>query len=144
MNFGRFFCSIMVAEGETPTLPEASAKVFRPQINTDWHRLRAKALNESQRNHRDRFTSVYQPKEWTKVPVPVILSNSVTNHNINHNTNHNTNPNGTQQLLDKHKEVLAFCIVPSSSREILNHIRVTYQYNNIVKFINRLIWQWIP
>ena len=59
-------------------------------------------------------------------------------------TNHNTNPNGTQQLLDKRKEVLAFCIVPSSSREILNHIRVTYQYNNIVKFINRLIWQWIP
>ena len=70
--------------------------------------------------------------------------NSVTNHNINPNTNHNTNPNGTQQLLDKRKEVLAFCIVPSSSREILNHIRVTYQYNNIVKFINRLIWQWIP
>ena len=42
MNFGRFFCSIMVAAGETPMLPEASAKVFRPQINTDWHRLRAK------------------------------------------------------------------------------------------------------
>ena len=62
MNFGRFFCSIMVAAGETPMLPEASAKVFRPQINTDWHRLRAKALNESQRNHRDRFTSVYQPE----------------------------------------------------------------------------------
>ena len=52
----------MVAEGETPTLPEASAKVFRPQINTDWHRLRAKALNESQGNHWDRFTSVYQPE----------------------------------------------------------------------------------
>ena len=62
INFGRFFGSIMVAAGKTPMLPEASAKVFRPQINTDWHRLRAKALNESQGNHWDRFTSVYQPE----------------------------------------------------------------------------------
>ena len=66
MNFGRLFCSIMVAAGETPMLPEASAKVFRPQINTDWHRLRAKALNESQGNHWDRFTSDLSP-----VPTPV-------------------------------------------------------------------------
>ena len=81
---------------------------------------------------------------WITFMRPNSVTNSVTNHNINPNTNHNTNPNGKQQLLDKRKEVLAFCIVPSSSREILNHIRVTYQYNNIVKFINRLIWQWIP
>ena len=61
-KFGRFFGSFMVAEGETPTLPKASAKLFRPQINTDCHRLRAKALNESPGNHRYRLTSVYQPE----------------------------------------------------------------------------------
>ena len=37
-------------------------RFFRPQINTDWHRLRAKALSESQGNHRNRLTSVYQPE----------------------------------------------------------------------------------
>ena len=45
----------------------------------------------------------------------------------------------TQSLSDKQKEVLAFCIVPRSSREILNHIKVTYQYKNRIKFIISLI-----
>ena len=54
-------------------------------------------------------------------------------------TNPNTNPNGAQQLSDKHKEILAFCIVPRSSREILEHIGVTYHNKNIEKFINQLI-----
>ena len=69
-KFGRFFGSFMVAEGETPTLPEASAKFFRPQINTDWHRLRAKALSESPGNHRYRLTSVYQPERVTQGTCP--------------------------------------------------------------------------
>ena len=45
-------------------------RFFRPQINTDWHRLRAKALSESQGNHRDRFTSVYQPESVNKGTSP--------------------------------------------------------------------------
>ena len=45
-------------------------RFFRPQINTDWHRLRAKALNESQRNHRDRLTSVYQPERVNQGACP--------------------------------------------------------------------------
>ena len=69
-KFGRFFGSFMVAEGETPTLPKASAKLFRPQINTDCHRLRAKALNESPGNHRYRLTSVYQPERVTQGTCP--------------------------------------------------------------------------
>ena len=59
--------------------------------------------------------------------------NSVTNPNTNPNTN------GSQQLSDKHKEILAFCIVPRSSREILEHIGVTYHNKNIEKYINQLI-----
>ena len=69
-KFGRFFGSFMVAEGETPTFPEASAMFFRPQINTDWHRLRAKALSESPGNHRYRLTSVYQPERVTQGTCP--------------------------------------------------------------------------
>ena len=69
-KFGRFFGSNMVAAGETPTLPKASAKLFRPQINTDCHRLRAKALNESPGNHRYRLTSVYQPERVNQGTCP--------------------------------------------------------------------------
>ena len=50
-----------------------------------------------------------------------------------------TNSDTAQELSDKQKEVLAYCIIARSSREILEHIGVTYQYKNIVKFINNLI-----
>ena len=42
----------------------------RPQINTDCHRLRAKALNESPGNHRYRLTSVYQPERVNQGTCP--------------------------------------------------------------------------
>ena len=42
-------------------------------------------------------------------------------------------------LTDKQKEVVAYCIIPRSSREILKHIDVTYQNRNIMKFITTLI-----
>jgi hypothetical protein len=42
-------------------------------------------------------------------------------------------------LSDRQKEVLRYCIFPRSSREILEHINVTYQKWNIDKFINTLI-----
>ena len=45
-------------------------RFFRPQINTDWHRLRAKALSESPGNHRYRLTSVYQPERVTQGTCP--------------------------------------------------------------------------
>ena len=45
----------------------------------------------------------------------------------------------TLTLSDKQKEVLAYCIIARSSREILEHIGVTYQFKNIVKFINSLV-----
>ena len=74
---------------------------------------------------------------WITFMHPNSVTNSVTNPNTNSNTNPNTN--GSQQLSDKHKEILAFCIVPRSSREILEHIGVTYHNKNIEKFINQLI-----
>ena len=52
--------------GRDAYAPRSIRKVFLDhrlaQINTDWHRLRAKALSESQGNHRNRLTSVYQPE----------------------------------------------------------------------------------
>ena len=45
-------------------------RFFRPQINTDCHRLRAKALSESPGNHRYRLTSVYQPERVTQGTCP--------------------------------------------------------------------------
>ena len=42
-------------------------------------------------------------------------------------------------LSDRQKEVLLYCIFPRTSREILEHINVTYQKWNIDKFINTLI-----
>ena len=61
--------------------------------------------------------------------------NSVTNSD----TNSDTNNNFTQKLSDKQKEILAYCIIPRSSREILEHIGVTYHNHNITKYIKRLI-----
>ena len=65
--------------------------------------------------------------------------NSVTNSVTNSDTNSDTNNNITQKLSDKQKEILAYCIIPRSSREILEHIGVTYHNHNITKYIKRLI-----
>ena len=53
-------------------------------------------------------------------------------------TNSDTNSD-TLTLSDKQKEVLAYCIIARSSREILEHIDVIYHHKNIVKFINSLV-----
>lgn len=50
-----------------------------------------------------------------------------------------TNIKSKMTLSDKQKEVVAYCIIPRSSREILEHIDVTYQNRNIVRFILTLI-----
>ena len=76
---------------------------------------------------------------WITFKRPNSVTNSVTNTVTNSDTNSDTNNNNTRKLSDKQKEVLAYCIIPRSSREILDHIGVTYQYNNIIKFINTLI-----
>lgn len=67
---------------------------------------------------------------WITFKRPGSVTDSVTDSVTNHDMG--------QKLSDKQKEVLAYCIIPRSSREILNHIGVTYQYKNIAKFINRL------
>ena len=50
-----------------------------------------------------------------------------------------TNIKSQMTLSDKQKEVVAYCIIPRSSREILEHIDVTYQNRNIARFILTLI-----
>lgn len=61
--------------------------------------------------------------------------NSVTNSDTNLDTNLDTK----KHLSDKQKEVLAFCIIPKSSREILSHIGVTNHSKNRERFVNYLV-----
>lgn len=42
-------------------------------------------------------------------------------------------------LSDKQKEVLAYCVIPRSSREILEHIGMTNHSKNRDKFVNHLV-----
>ena len=62
----------------------------------------------------------------------------ITFKRLNSVTNSDTNSD-TLTLSDKQKEVLAYCIIARSSREILEHIDVIYHHKNIVKFINSLV-----
>ena len=57
----------------------------------------------------------------------------------NSDTSSDTNLDTKKHLSDKQKEVLVFCVVPKSSREILEHIGVIYHHKNILKFINSLV-----
>ena len=75
---------------------------------------------------------------WITFKRPNSVTNSVTDSVTNSVTNSDTNSD-TLTLSDKQKEVLAYCIIARSSREILEHIGVTYQFKNIVKFINSLV-----
>lgn len=45
----------------------------------------------------------------------------------------------TLYLSEKQKEVLVYCNIERSSREILEHIHVTYQHKNIKRFISSLV-----
>jgi len=67
---------------------------------------------------------------WITFKRPNSVTNSVTNSDTN---------SDTLTLSDKQKEVLAYCIIARSSREILEHIDVIYHHKNIVKFINSLV-----
>jgi len=71
--------------------------------------------------------------------------NSDTNSNTNSDTNSDTNlvtdlvTIDSKSMSDRQKEVLRYCMVARSSREILEHIGVTYHNKNIEKFINSLV-----
>ena len=64
---------------------------------------------------------------------------SDTNLDTNLDTNSDTNSDTNLFLTDRLKEVVAYCIIPRSSREILEHIGVTFQNKNRERFINTLI-----
>ena len=68
-------------------------------------------------------------------------TNSVTNSITNSDTNSVTNlvASDGKGLSDRQKEILMYCMVARSSREILEHVGVTYQFKNIDKFINSLV-----
>ena len=70
-------------------------------------------------------------------------TNSDTNLDTDLVTNLDTNPviddSVVQGLSEKQKEVLAYCIIPRSSREILEHIGVANHTKNRDRFVNQLI-----
>lgn len=74
---------------------------------------------------------------WITFKRPSIVANLDTNLDTNLNTNLDTNTN--QDLSDKQKEVLAYCIIARSSREILEHIGVTNHTKNRDRFVNYLV-----
>ena len=76
---------------------------------------------------------------WITFKRPNAVANSDTNLDTDLDTNLDTNLDTKKHLSDKQKEVLAFCVVPRSSREILEHIGVIYHHKNILKFINSLV-----
>ena len=80
---------------------------------------------------------------WITFKRPGLDTNLDTNSDSNLDTNLvtdlNTNPDSRLLLSDRQKEVLRYCIFPKSSREILEHIGVTFQQKNREKFINTLI-----
>ena len=69
--------------------------------------------------------------------------NTSHNQRINSDTYLDTNSDSSSDsnllLSDRQKEVLRYCIFPRSSREILNHINVTYHNKNIAKYITLLV-----
>ena len=73
---------------------------------------------------------------WITFKRPNAVANSDTNLDTDLDTNLDTGLDTKKHLSDKQKEVLAFCVVPRSSREILEHIGVIYHHKNILKFIN--------
>ena len=76
---------------------------------------------------------------WITFKRPNAVANSDTNSDTSSDTNPATNLDTKKHLSDKQKEVLVFCVVPRSSREILEHIGVIYHHKNILKFINSLV-----
>ena len=61
------------------------------------------------------------------------------NASANLDANLDTNLDTKIHLSDKQKEVLAFCIIPRSSREILVHIGVTNHTRNRDRFVKYLV-----
>ena len=74
---------------------------------------------------------------WITFKRPSRVANLDTN--INSNTNSDTNSDTKYDLSDKQKEVLAYCIIARSSREILEHIGVTNHTKNRDRFVNYLV-----
>ena len=78
------------------------------------------------------------PFVWITFKRPRLDTNLDTISDTSSDTNSDT-ISDTLILSAKQNEVLLYCMVERSSREILNHINVTYQNKNIQKFINELV-----
>lgn len=75
---------------------------------------------------------------WITFKRPSLGTSSDTNSDTNLVTSSDSNSD-TIVLTAKQKEVLTFCMVERSCRDILDHINVIYHNKNIQKFINKLV-----
>ncbi len=74
---------------------------------------------------------------WITFKRPNAVAGLDTNLDTNLDTDLDTN--SVTDLSDKHKEVLSFCTVARSSREIMEHIGVTNHTKNRDRFVNYLV-----
>lgn len=54
-------------------------------------------------------------------------------------SNSQQSESNSQELSTKEREVIAFCSVPRTSREILEHLNIGYQTKNIKRYITDLV-----
>ncbi|MBQ6275292.1 MAG: putative DNA binding domain-containing protein [Bacteroidales bacterium] len=70
-------------------------------------------------------------------------TNSITNSDTNSITNSDTNTTNNRlkkkDLSDKHKDIINFCSIPRTSKEILQRVNVSYQTKNIQRYITLLV-----
>ena len=137
-------------ENKSVGLPE-------PEYGTDGSFVWITFKRPNPDTYSDTYLDTYLDTNLDNQVVTSHVSNSVTNsvahpdtnpdNQVVTNLNPDTNPDNQKVtgsdykmfLTDKQKEVVAYCIIPRSSREILEHIDVTYQNRNIMRFITTLI-----
>lgn len=126
-----------------------AAGVPEPTYGTDglfvWITFKRPNLDTYSDTNPDTYSDTYSD---TNTPLNITdKCNTSHNQHINSDTysdtyldtNSDSNSDSNLLLSDRQKEVLLYCIFPRTSREILEHINVTYQKWNIDKFINTLI-----
>ena len=118
-----------------------AAGVTEPTYGTDclfvWITFKRPNLDTHSDTNPDTYSDTYSD---TNTPLN-ITDKCNTSHNQRSSSDSNSDSSSDSNLLlsDRQKEVLLYCIFPRTSREILEHINVTYQKWNIDKFINTLI-----
>ena len=124
-----------------------AAGVPEPQYGTDglfvWITFKRPDLDTNLDINLDTYSDTYSDTNSDSSSdsnlVTNLDTNLVTNLVTNSDSSSDSSSDSNLLLSDRQKEVLFYCISPRSSREILEHIGVTFQQKNREKFINTLV-----